>query len=148
MKSQTTKNSILRVYIIGVAIFVALAVCGYYMADRIGLIKHPVPVAHGFISDMAYLDLPRMTVSLGGAGSVHVRVDIALEVARKDIPTLEGFQPRITDKLNAFFSKVQLDEIEEPASMPFLRQEMLRQINSVTAPIPVHDLMLRQLVIM
>ena len=149
MKFKANKNSIFRVYILGVALFVVLSVFGYYMADRSGLIRHAVPtVGHGFVSDMAYFDLPRITMSFGSSNATHLRVDIALEVARKDIPALEGYQPRITDKLNVFFSKVPLREIEDPAAMPFLRQEMLRQINGVTAPVPVHDLMLRQLVIM
>ena len=32
--------------------------------------------------------------------------------------------------------------------MPWLRAEMLRQVNDAGAPVPVHDLLFRQLVVM
>jgi flagellar basal body-associated protein FliL len=149
MKPNASRNQIVQVYIACLAMFVALAVGGYFLADRAGLIAHPRSAAtQDFVTDMAYYDLPHMNISMGGGRSTHLWVDIALEVARKDMPIIAGYQPQIMDKLNLFFSKMKPEDVEQPDAMPALRQEILWQINSAGAPIPVHDMMLRRMVIM
>ena len=150
MSAPATKQRIVYFYIAYMTLFAILGLCSYFMANKAGLIGAPKPASNSprvFISDVAYFDLPRMIVSIG-AGGTQMRVQISLEVARDDLPALEGYQPRITDRLNGYFSRLEPKELTRPGYLPFLRQEMLRQINDAGAPVPVHDLMLRQLVIM
>jgi hypothetical protein len=71
-----------------------------------------------------------------------------LEIAKKDLPVVEGFQPHMVDKLNTFFISIDPDKIQETMYMPWLHVEMLKQINSVGSPVPVHDVLLRQMLIM
>jgi flagellar basal body-associated protein FliL len=137
-----------------------MAVFGYYALRNdasTGTLAGTQVASHGFHTDLAYYDLPRMTVSIGGnnasnggGGSTapRVRVDISLEVASKDIRVIDGFQPRITDRLSNFLSQLTPEQIETPSSTTWLREQMLRQINAAGSPVPVHDLMFRQLVIM
>lgn len=148
MKTSATRSEIVQVYVACIALFIALAACGYYWVRSTAPVAHPAPIAHGFVTDMTYIDLPRMTVSLGAGGSTQVRVEISLEVARKDVAIVEKYQPQITDRLNRFFSKVSPDEIEEPNSLTLLRDDLLWQVNGTGMPVPVHDLMLKQMIVM
>ena len=129
-----------------------LLVLGFYAAGRAGII--PTELKHtaghpSFATEMTYYDIPRMTVAMSsGGGGAHLRLDISLEVANKDRDVVEGYQPRITDKLNKYISTLRPDQLERPNAMPWLREELLKQINSVGSPVPIHDLMFRQFVIM
>ena len=150
MSENPTKHRILYFYLAYITLFAILGVCSYVMADKVGLIGHPETPSTSprlFVSDMTYFDLPRMDVAMG-AGGPQMKIQIALEVSNKDIPMLEGYQPRITDRLNGFFSRLSPDEVVQPGYLPFLRQEMLRQINQTGVPVPVHGLVLRQMVVM
>jgi len=98
---------------------------------------------------LTYYDLPRMTVVLNsGNKGPHVRLDISLEVAKKDLPLVEGYQPHMIEKLNNFFVTVDPERMQQAMYMPWLHTEMLKQINSVGATAPVHDVFFRQMLIM
>jgi flagellar basal body-associated protein FliL len=150
MSVKASNNRMLHLYVAGVMIFVILGAYGeYYEADRSGLIEHAAPRSHSILTEMAYLDLPRVTVDVGsGVDKTHVRIDISLEVAKADIPVFEGYQPRITDRINYFFMHVRPDQVLALGTQPFLREELIRQINKAGAPVPVHAIVLRQMVIM
>ena len=129
-----------------------LAGFGLYAADKAGMlptIQKVVPGHALFATDMAYYDLPHMTVAMAaGSAASHVRLDISLEIASKDVMIVEGFQPRMTDTLNRYLSHLRPDQIARPNAMPWLREELLKQVNSVGSPVPIHDLTFRQFVIM
>jgi flagellar basal body-associated protein FliL len=131
-----------------VSVFMALAALGYYVVHKSSFVEgHPAQATHSFASDLAYYDMPRMTIVVGG-GDVHMRIDMALEISKKDMQIVEGYQPRMTAKLNSFLSTLGSERVREAQMLPWLRAEMLAQVNSVGMPVPVHDLLFRQLVVM
>lgn len=132
-----------------VGVFVALAALGYYVANRYSLaaVQPPPEASRAFATDLTYYDMPRMTITVGG-GDVHMRVDVALEVAKKDVSVVEGYQPRMTAKLSSYLSTISPERMQEAKLLPWLRAEMLAQVNSVGMPVPIHDLLFRQLVVM
>jgi flagellar basal body-associated protein FliL len=151
MERKTDKNRFLHFYVGSVALFLVLAAVGYYWVDREGLLSASSPPSappHESKADRTYVDLPRMAVSLGGGTGNQVRVNISLEVDRKDASVVEGYLPQIMDKLNVFFPKVQIEELRNPRAMFILHKDMLWQINSIGMPFSVHDLMLQNLVVM
>jgi flagellar basal body-associated protein FliL len=98
---------------------------------------------------MAYIDLPRINLQVGDANNeVHMRLEISLEVAKKDLPIMQGYQPQITDRLNFFLAHMRPEQLRQPQNIPELRAAMLRLVNDMGAPVPVHDLMLRQMIVM
>jgi flagellar basal body-associated protein FliL len=133
-------------------VVVMLAGFGLYAADRAGMLPstQKIPAGHAlFTTEMAYYDLPHMTVAMASGGaSSHVRLDISIEIASKDMMIVEGYQPRMTDGLNRFLSHLRPDQIARPNALPWLRAELLKQVNSVGSPAPVHDLTFRQFVVM
>ncbi|MDE2029311.1 MAG: flagellar basal body-associated FliL family protein [Alphaproteobacteria bacterium] len=134
------------------SLFLALAVGGYYGYHAIHMRKlKPVALpANGYATDMAYYDLPSMTVSLGsGAGNMppRLRADMSLEMARKDLPSIQGYEPHIVEKLNAFLANVSPEDLRDATSLPWLRSEMLQVVNQ-GAPAPIHAILFRELVFM
>jgi flagellar basal body-associated protein FliL len=148
MFAMTARSRIFYVYAFAVLMFLTLAIFGYCVADMNGL-RRPVPLAGNFVTDMAYIDLPRINLQVGDANNeAHMRIEIALEVAKKDIPTVEGYQPQITDRLNLFLAHMRPEQLRQLRNIPELRADMLRLVNDMGSPAPIHDLMLRQMIIM
>jgi hypothetical protein len=121
--------------------------CGYYLSYQSTAAHRHDAVTHNFTTDLTYYDMPRMTILLGGGAQTQVRLDLSLEVAKKDVAVVEGFQPRIADRLNGLFLHINPDDFRSSTDLPWLRQQMLSQVNNAT-PVPIHDLLLRQMVIM
>jgi flagellar basal body-associated protein FliL len=138
------------------AVLLVLAGFGCYAAQRAGMLPSELqttmqatPGKALFTTEMSYYDLPRMTVAMAeGPDAAHVRLDISLEIANKDKIVVEGYQPRMTDTLNHFLSTLRPEQLQRPNVLPWLREELLKQVNSVGSPAPVHDLTFRQFVIM
>jgi len=148
MKNNSSKYGAYHFLVLYVGVFVSLAALGYYVANKYSVTGvQPTPSARTFATDLTYYDMPRMTISVG-SGSVHMRVDVALEVAKKDVSIVEGYQPRMTAKLNSYLSTLSPERMQEAKLLPWLRAEMLAQVNSVGIPVPIHDLLFRQLVVM
>jgi flagellar basal body-associated protein FliL len=170
MERNSEKTPFLYLYIGSLAFFLSLASVGGYWMGKEGGYLHPSRTAPSasspssseegspsssasspnaeVLSDMAYVDLPRMTVSVGNGSFRQARVDISLEIARKDIPALQGYMPQIVDKLNTFFPQVKFEGLDDPHTMYVLHKDLLWQLNSLDLPVPVRDLVFRKLIVM
>ena len=149
MKFRSAKHR-MRFYLVAyICVFAVLAVLGRYTALRIGFIKPPATEIQTFSTDLTYFDMPRMTVAVNGSqGTTKIRLDLSLEVSKKDMRYVERFQPRMTDRLTSYFEHADPILLTSVKSMPLLRADILRQINAVGMPVPVHDLLFREMVIM
>jgi flagellar basal body-associated protein FliL len=122
------------------------------LADNWGLVPENLsisassPAAQARMNALAYVDLPRMTISLGNGVETQMGVNISLEVARKDMVVLEGYMPQIMDRFNVYLPKVDVEEVARPTGIFWLRKSMLWQVNNIGMPVPVHDLRLQNLV--
>lgn len=136
-----------------VAIFTALGLFGYMLLKQEQEIHQVAQVlaTKKVVTDLSYYDLPRMTVAVNnveGGSSSRLRVDISLEVARKDMVYVTSLQPHITAKLREKLANITVDRDELAHSVPVIRADLLHAINSEVMPVPVHDLLFRELVIM
>ncbi len=154
MNISPEKKRMLRFYATSVTLLIALAIIGLFMADQWGLIStQPTvstdsSVSHKGARDIAYVDVPRMTVSLGGSASTRMQVDITLEVPKKDAAVLEGYLPQIMDRLNAYLPRIKIEDIGRPDAMFMLHKDMLWQINNIGIPVLVQDVMLQNMIIL
>jgi len=130
-------------------VFAALALLSYFVAIRSTAPQHIVSAKpYTFATDFTYIDLPRMAVSVSGNNNmVHMQIDIALEVAKKDAPILDGYKPRLVDRLNRFFSKLRPSQVTSPDSLPWLRGELLKQVNDADLPVSVHAVWLQRFIV-
>jgi len=141
----TAKHSLSFFIAIYAAVFCLLGLLGYYTAGEAGWLRQAV-VAPGTVNTLAYYDLPRMTIAMGGNGR-YVRLDITLEVAKEDIYAIDGMRPRILDRLNVFFGALKSDQIESASAPSWLRNETLGEVKKAVAPVQVRDVMFRQFMI-
>jgi len=130
----------------------ALAVVGYYaLVDTPAKRIQAARENPHFHSDIAYVDLPRITLTLTAPQSGRsgiVRMDIALEVEQKYVPVIEGASPKITDRLVAYSAHINYDDVTRPNATTRLRLDLLHQVNNASDPYPVKDVVFRQFVVM
>lgn len=147
------KRRKINFFIIGyTSAFIVLALIGYKMVDKGGASAayHRIIEHSYFTTDLAIYDLPRINVNLiGGDGkTARVRIDLSLEVAKQDMERLEGFKPRITDKVIDYMRGQNLSELSPPEAMRELHEDLLRVVDSASRPIPVHEVIFRQFLVM
>lgn len=140
--------------VIGYVTALALLACmGYIAGDYTARINQksasPSTNQH-FASDVGFVELPRMNMSIsssaGDAG--RVRIDMSLEVEKKNLARFEDYQPIITEHLNNYVRNLDIEEIRSPNAVPKLRKELLKEVNTMSFPVPVLDIIFRQFVIM
>jgi flagellar basal body-associated protein FliL len=140
-----------RFIIIYTAILVTLAVTGYYVEvyQPRAAIQHRLHENQFFASDLTFYDLPRISMKMGnGIKAGNLRLDISLEVTKKDMYRINDFQSRITDRIINYLYKQNLDEMRPPKDIAWLHRDLLKLINDTNQPVPVHDIVFREMVIM
>jgi flagellar basal body-associated protein FliL len=105
-----------------------------------------------FQTDMAYIDLPHIAVTLSSINATgrpnSLRMEITLEVEDQFAAQLVGYQPRITDRLIHYMEKMDYDDIVRPHSSVWLKPDMLAEVNKASAPVPVHDLVFKEFIVL
>jgi flagellar basal body-associated protein FliL len=155
MVSENTSNklTILGFVLAYALVFVGLGAVGYHYIPKTGgdirVSKKIDPTA---AADLSYIDLPPVIISVGGDDdsriNPRVRVDLALEVARKDREIVVGYQPYITERVGRMLGTLSTEEIAAPRNMSWIKSEMLQAINDAGAPAPVQAVIFRRFVLM
>jgi flagellar basal body-associated protein FliL len=142
-------------FVIGYIVVLALlAAMGYGVGDYTARMKEREAAAltsqQHFISDIGYIDLPRMnmTISSSTGKTGKVRIDMTLEVEQKDMARFEDFEPIITDHLAKYVRQLDMEDLKRPSGVPNLRKELLKEINVISHPLPVFDIIFKQFVIL
>lgn len=147
MKNTKTALFILC-YTLGLAL---LAAIGYFSADyRLKADTHRFEVSDHFRSDVAYVDLPAMNLTMytsspNAAG--RVRINLSLEVDKKYASKLEDYAPRITDRLIDYTRQLDFDEIKRPSATSWLRQRYLEISNDASTPVPIIDIIFKKFIV-
>ena len=132
--------------------FIFLAIVGYMAADVSNnkSIHRDKTDARYFMTDLAMYDLPRMNIYLssGHGTASHIRVEVSLEIAKKDIDRLNNYKPRITNKIVAYMSNQNTDKIVSAEGFHSLHTGLMEVVESENQPVPVHDIIFRQLLVM
>ncbi len=132
---------------------VGLAVIGYVVGDHYGLSRAHMMAGNGgsrnFASDVSFYDLPRMNLTLATTNNNKtgkVRIDISLEVEKKYYDRMKDYQPRLSDRIVTFVRNQDMDALREPYNQREFRKELVNEVNKVASPVPVLDVILRQMV--
>ena len=146
-RKKSRINPFLITYVIAL---VGLAAVGYYVAhyeihnDRQHQEKY-------FATDLAYYDLPRISLTLASIGSStasgKVRMDISLEVNEKDLDKLQDFQPRIMDTIINHMRQYDADDVKPSNVSSQLHENLLNVVNQASKPILIHNIVFRQFLV-
>lgn len=141
--------------IIGLVLMLALGGGGFY-AVYSGMILAPhdasaPPAAEEHpgesMSDVAFLALDPMIISLGTNGARHLRFSAQLEVPTAYATEVEHLKPRVMDVLNGYLRAVEVSDLEDPTALMRLRAQMLRRVQVVTGEGRINDLLIIEFVL-
>ena len=110
--------------------------------DEVAAAGPPPVVNVGFVA------LEPITVSLAPGGAHrHLRFRAELEIVESERAAVELLRPRILDTLNGYLRALEPDQFEQPATLAFLRAQMLRRIGIVVGEGRVRDLLVLEFVL-
>lgn len=143
--------------IIGLVLMLLLGGGGFY-AVYSGLIlggghEHATEDAHAkdeptpdSLTDVAFVALDPMVISLGMSGARHLRFSAQLEVRPAYKHDVELLKPRVVDVLNGYLRAVSIKQLEDPTALMRLRAQMLRRVQIVTGDGRVRDLLITEFI--
>jgi flagellar basal body-associated protein FliL len=147
------KNRKLTMFMVSyVVALIAFSVAGYYVyADFSIEASRKSAEDERSKSSLAYIELPHITIALPSLKtglSGNVRLDIALAVENRYAAKIDGFRPRIADRLIDYCSRQNFDEFTSPRSLLWLREDLLQEANIASAPFPIKDIIFRKFVVL
>jgi flagellar basal body-associated protein FliL len=97
---------------------------------------------------MAFYDLPQVSLSLSsGAGLTGTfKLDISLEVMRKDLGRVVDYEPRIIDRIVSYMHRQSVEDLHQPDSAKQLRVGLEQEINRGAIPIHIASVYVRTMV--
>ena len=102
-----------------------------------------------FRTDLAYVNLPRLNLTLPATSgqSGRVRIDLSLAVEKQYAGRVEDIEPRIAERIGDYVSKLDFDDLSQPKATLWLRKKLLEEAASTT-PLPIIDVIFDQFVIL
>lgn len=99
-------------------------------------------------TDVAFVELPPLTISMGTMANLHhLRFRASLEVPPQYASEVETLAPRVLDVLNSYLRALQPEDIEAPGALIRLRSQMLRRLQMVAGEDRVSDLLVLEFVL-
>lgn len=96
----------------------------------------------------AFVEIEPMVVSLGGELSGRqLRFVAQLEVPAEEVEAVRHLKPRVVDVLNGYLRAVEIGDLQQPAALLILRDQMLRRVQVATGPGKVDDLLVMEFIV-
>lgn len=106
------------------------------------------PAVPASVSDVAFLPVEPVVVSLAGAGSNrHLRFRAELEVPSDYADEVEHLMPRVIDVMNAYLRAVDPASLSSPGALIALRAQILRRLSLVIGAERVTDVLVMEFVL-
>ncbi|MGB0683141.1 MAG: flagellar basal body-associated FliL family protein [Magnetovibrionaceae bacterium] len=102
------------------------------------------------VGDAVFFDLPELLVNLntGGRKSTFLKIRVALELEKQeDILRVEALMPRVIDNFQVYLRELRVEDLKGSAGMYRLREELLARVAAAAAPIPVNDVLFKEMLI-
>lgn len=110
--------------------------------------SHASDAPHVDLKDVAFVEVPPLTVSLGPGGSAqHLRFRASLEVPSGASAEVTSVMPRVQDVLNGYLRALEPAELEAQGALIRLRAQMLRRVKLVVGEDRVKDLLVLEFVL-
>ena len=131
--------------------FTALAAVGYAVGDysfRSAVVK-PVVSSAVIEGDTAFYDLPNVNLTMSAGGDSNlVRIDMSLEVQKRDMARLDSYAPRISDQIVRYLRKQDIEELRQSGREHQLKDQLLEQTNKASYPVQIMDIVFRRFVVL
>lgn len=97
-----------------------------------------------------FYELPDIIVNLNTANRRQnfLKISVSLELAdQESVAQLEQVLPRIIDNFQVYLRELRLEDLRGSAGLYRLREEMLRRVNAAAAPVPIRDVLFREMLV-
>lgn len=133
----------------GITVFLFLTESGRHMA---GLDKKKEGKEEKEISPetLTFYKMPELMVNLVPAGkkTPFLRLGIKLELPNAEAQkTIDLLLPRVIDQFQMYLRELRMEDIEGSAGIHRLREELLKRVNAVSAPLKVKDVLFEVLLV-
>lgn len=97
-----------------------------------------------------FIDLPEILVNLNTSGrkNTFLKIRVSLELGdEEDQPRIENLMPRIIDNFQVYLRELRVEDLKGSAGMYRLREELLIRVSAAAAPIRIHDVLFKEMLI-
>ena len=98
----------------------------------------------------AFFDIPDIIVNIQTPDSApaFLKLSVSLELDKAEAKAaIEPVLPRIIDQFQTYLRELRVEDIRGSAGVMRLKEELLRRVNLAVAPTPVHDVLLKEMII-
>jgi flagellar protein FliL len=98
----------------------------------------------------AFFDIPDIIVNIQTPDSTpaYLKLSVALELEKLEAKAaIEPVLPRIVDQFQTYLRELRVEDIRGSAGVMRLKEELLRRVNLAVAPTPVHDVLLKEMIV-
>lgn len=141
-----------KLMLLGGAVFVVLAVAGAAAFFLLGGDSHDEDIKPIEPGNMVVIyDVPPITVNMldtAGGADHFLKAKVALELgSEQDKMEVERLLPRLQDDWQNFLRQLRPDDVEGSGAMQRLKEAMMLRANQVLAPVAVHNVLFRELLV-
>jgi flagellar basal body-associated protein FliL len=126
-----------------VAFLVALGIGGYFMG-RDKVIARTIVQLNAPITQQMPITTFGTKSSDTQAGTI--RFTFSLEIAERDTKRLEGYTPKIMDRIQTILNDTPPKQLNSPSGLELFRENLLNQINRVSGPVNVSNIYFQKLI--
>ena len=97
-----------------------------------------------------FFDIPDIIVNIQTPDSApaYLKLSVSLELDKAEAKaSIEPVLPRIIDQFQTYLRELRVEDIRGSAGVMRLKEELLRRVNLAVAPTPVHDVLLKEMII-
>lgn len=92
-------------------------------------------------------EAPSLTVNISSVSTRvgSLKMEMSLKVASKDTENLKAYMPRIVDRLHSCMARSSVEEVTNNHSFALFRENLLREMNTVSGPVRILDVYVTKL---
>lgn len=97
-----------------------------------------------------YYELPEMLVNLNSSGrkTSFLKLTVSLELASElAVAEIQKVQPRVVDAFQVYLRELRIEDLRGSAGLQRLREELLVRVNAAVAPVEVHDVLFKEMLV-
>ena len=110
----------------------------------------PVTAVHLPSEHTSFFNVPDIIVNIQTPDGTpaYLKLSVALEVDQADAQALiEPVLPRVIDQFQTYLRELRVEDIRGSAGVMRLKEELLRRVNFALAPLPVRDVLLKEMIV-
>jgi flagellar FliL protein len=120
--------------------------------DAVADAEHAAPVTAVRLPSehTSFFSMPDIIVNIQTPDGTpaYLKLSVALEVDQPDAQAvIEPVLPRVIDQFQTYLRELRVEDIRGSAGVMRLKEELLRRVNFALAPLPVRDVLLKEMIV-